>query len=148
MTDKLSELVDKMVQVGQELQVENPSENVSLLYDFKREVTTLSYGTKDKNLLFFSYFFNSFLEDIFCNIAVDSSYREEISDDDKDDLLKKLGKGLEELAKQYKKKDFAKCHETYASLVEDYLKIMRKFEERIESHLNASVKKPRGVQYD
>ena len=90
---------------------------------------------QDKDLIFFSYFFNIFIDDIWSNIAVDSSYREEISDEEKDLFLSGLGEKIEKLAISIQDNNFSKCHSICADMIEAYLKVIEQFERKIETHL-------------
>lgn len=146
MTEELN-IIKNMEIVGKKLK-ENPPENAALLRDFIRELRKCSAQSHDKDLIFLSYFFNSFIEDVWSNIAVDSSYREEISDEDKDVFLSRLGERIESLSVHLDNKDFTKCHETCVDMIDDYLKVVDEFETKIEGHLAKSIAQSGGVSFE
>ena len=133
MTDRL-EILMEMEIIGKNLKDEK-SENAALLIKFIQKLERISKELNDRDLIFISYFLNTLIEDIWSNIAVDSSYREEVSDDEKDLFLSGLGEQIEKLAISIKEKDFSKCHETCGDMIEGYLKVVEVFETKIEKHL-------------
>lgn len=137
MTDRL-EIIREMETIGKNLKDEK-SENVALLIKFIPKLEKKSKELRDRDLIFISYFLNTLIEDIWSNIAVDSSYREEISDDEKDRFLSDFGENIENLAVSIKEKDFSKCHETCGDMIVNYLEVVEVFERKIENHLKNSI---------
>jgi len=146
MTDRL-EILMEMEIIGKNLKDET-SENAALLIKFIQKLERISKELYDRDLIFISYFLNTLIEDIWSNIAVDSSYREEISDDEKDIFLSGLGEQIEKLAISITENDFSKCHETCGDMIEGYLKVVEVFETKIENHLKNCIAEYGSVDFE
>lgn len=136
MTYKRLENVTKRLRDAGEQVKQKPEDKAIELRSFiKNDLNTISKDLNDNNIIFISYFLNTYMEDVWSNFAVDSSYRPEITDDDVKEILASIGSKIIELADGIEAEDYYMCYTSLIGLVCEYLdqvnKIKRKIGERI-----------------
>ncbi len=82
MSDKaIQKISDHLKETGESIK-KCPEDYAVNLRDCIKKIEELIQESENWHLIYLSYFLNSYIEDVWSNIAVDSSYRDEIDDND------------------------------------------------------------------
>ncbi len=75
----------------------------------------------DPHLMYLSYFLGLYVDDVWCNIAMDATSQSEISDDSVRAILSSIGEKFVVLAEHLSRANYQKCYGVYVDLVHSYL---------------------------
>ena len=127
----IQQISDLLEETG-ELIKECPEDNAVKLVDCIKKIEELIQESGSRNLIYLSYFLNSYIKDVWSNIAVDSSYRDEIDDEDVKEILLKIGDEFSKIGKHLKEEDYYGCYDSYVNLVCNYLDDVACIKEQLE----------------
>lgn len=127
----IQQISDLLEETGESIK-KCPEDNAVKLMDCIKRIEGLIQESESRNLVYLSYFLNSYIKDVWSNIAVDSSYRDEIDDDDVKEILLKIGDEFSEMSKHLKKEDYYGCYDSYVNLVCNYLDDVARIKEELE----------------
>ena len=109
--------------INKEISLEHTSE----ILDHLKNIEIISQKTQTPDMIYLNFIMNTVIEDIWSNISADGSYV--LSDDNIKDFLLIIGHFFINISKQIKNQDLHNCHEYYIILVNDYLNLIKKFED-------------------
>ena len=119
---KILEEVGKMVR-------KDPEENTLQLRKGIKEIEIILQNSKNKHLIFLSYFLGFFIEDVWSNVAMDSSFK--INDEDIKDILYSVGGVFINISKHLKQEMYYECYDNYVNLLYNYLNLIESIKEKI-----------------
>lgn len=130
-----AENIGEILQKTGDLVMKNPTEYAYELRTTVEDIESLSKKSDNPQIKFASYFLTEYIDDIWCNLAVDSSYRDEVSDENIEEMLKYVGKKLKSLGINFKGEKFKACYDIYVDLVNHYMSLIKKIEDDVREKL-------------
>jgi hypothetical protein len=126
-------LISKFRDIGNGI-ISNPEDRAVELIKCVDQLSKLSESTQNRNLIFLSYVLNYFIEDVWSNIGVDSSYRSEMEDDDVKRILSHIGEGFVRLSDDIQNggKGPYTCCTSLVELVSNYMGDIAYIKNKIE----------------
>lgn len=124
------ELADILKETG-ELLRGSPEEQAVVARQSVRRIEELTKDSDNRHLIHLSYFLSVYVNDVWSNFAVDSSYREEIKDEDVRRVLSRIGDEFIKIGEYLIAEDYYGCYNVYVNLVYDYLKDIKYIQERL-----------------
>lgn len=95
------------------------------------KIEGLSKESDNPHLIYLSYFLDLYVDDVWSNFAVDSSYREEIKDEDVIIVLSRMGDGFVKIGEYLIAEDYHGCYNVYVKLVYGYLEYIKYIQKRL-----------------
>ena len=130
-----NELIKKAAEIlaktGKKIQ-ENPEEQGVSLRNTVKSLQELTSGCDNPHLIYLSYFLALYIDDVWCNIAMDSTSQNEITDENVRLILSFIGKEFVLLANHLSKEEYQRCYEVYVDLVDEYLQWIISIKEGME----------------
>jgi len=124
------EIADILKETG-ELIRKSPEEEAIVLRQNIRKIEKLSEESDNRHLVYLSYFLGLYVDDVWSNFAVDSSYRGEIQDEDVRRVISQIGNELIRIGKCLMTEDYYGCYNGYLDLVYIYLKDVENIKMRL-----------------
>jgi len=116
----IKRISETLVKTGKEIQ-KSPEEQGALLRNNVKFLQELAGGSDNPHLTYLSYFLGLYIDDVWCNIAMDSTSQNEITDNDVRLILTSIGHEFVLLGSYLSKEDYHHCYEVYVNLVHQYL---------------------------
>lgn len=124
------ELADILKETG-ELLRKSPEEEAIVLRQNIRRIEKLSEKSDNRHLVYLSYFLSLYVDDVWSNIAMDSSYRGEIKDEDVRRVLSRMGDEFVKIGEHLIAEDYDGCYNVYVNLVYSYLEAVKYMKRRL-----------------
>ena len=121
--------VSKILEEVGEMVRKDPEGNTLKLREGVKEIEIILQNAKNRHLMFLSYFLGFFIEDVWSNIAMDSSFK--IDDKDVTDILYSIGTVFINIGKHLEQERYYECYDNYVSLFYDYLSFIESIKEKI-----------------
>ena len=132
MRNDLNKQLAHILEETGELIKTNPEEHTVALRNSVKKIQQLTEKCEDPHLTYLSCFLSLYIDDVWSNIAVDSSYRDEIKDDDVRKILSQVGDEFAKLGEHLVKEDYHSCYDSYVRLVYRYLENVEHIKKRLE----------------
>ena len=119
-----------LTRTGKKIQ-KNPEEHGVTLRNTVRSLEELTGECNNTHLTYLAYFLGLYIDDVWCNIAMDTTSQNEISDDNVRVILSSIGTEFVRLGNHLLEKDYHQCYDVYVDLVDRYLQWIIRIKEEM-----------------